>query len=72
MIRPGFLNPALRKDPTDLARDGSVAHRLARRANALVLLDQGAWFKMDSLWVTPKVARAAPIKQFHVSRVTRI
>jgi hypothetical protein len=41
MIRPGFLDPALRKDLTDLARDGSVAHRLARRASALVLLDQG-------------------------------
>ncbi len=41
MIRPGFLDPASRKDLTDLARDGSVAHRLARRANALVLLDQG-------------------------------
>jgi transposase len=25
----------------DLGRDGSVAHRLARRANALVLLDDG-------------------------------
>ena len=24
-----------------MARDGSAAHRLARRANALVLLDQG-------------------------------
>ncbi len=41
MIRPGFLDPASRKDLTDLARDGSVAHRLARRANAPVLLDQG-------------------------------
>ncbi len=41
MIRPGFLDTASRKDLIDLARDGSVAHRLARRANALVLLDQG-------------------------------
>ena len=30
-----------RKDLTELARDGSAAHRLARRANALVLLDDG-------------------------------
>jgi hypothetical protein len=41
MIRAGFLDPESRKDLTELARDGSVAHRLARRANALVLLDQG-------------------------------
>jgi transposase len=41
MIRPGFLDPESRKDLIELARDGSVAHRLARRANALVLLDSG-------------------------------
>jgi transposase len=41
MIRAGFLDPESRRDLIELARDGSVAHRLARRANALVLLDQG-------------------------------
>ena len=41
MIRAGFLDPRSRNDLIDLARDGSVAHRLARRANALVLLDDG-------------------------------
>jgi hypothetical protein len=41
MIRPGFLDAESRKDLTELARDGSAAHRLARRANALVLLDDG-------------------------------
>src|SRR6187551_1439229 len=41
MIRPGFLDTASRQDLIELARDGSVAHRLARRANALVLLDDG-------------------------------
>jgi transposase len=41
MIRAGFLDPESRKDLTELARDGSAAHRLGRRANALVLLDQG-------------------------------
>ena len=41
MIRPGFLDPESRKDLTELARDGSAPHRLARRANALVLLDDG-------------------------------
>ena len=41
MIRRGFLDGESRKDLTELARDGSAAHRLARRANALVLLDDG-------------------------------
>ena len=41
MIRPGFLDTASRQDLIELARDGSAGHRLARRANALVLLDDG-------------------------------
>ena len=41
MIRRGFLDSESRKDLTELARDGSAADRLARRANALVLLDDG-------------------------------
>jgi len=41
MIRPGFLDSVSRQDLIELARDGSAAHRLARRANALVLLDRG-------------------------------
>jgi transposase len=41
MIRAGFLDSESRRDLIELARDGSAAHRLARRANALVLLDQG-------------------------------
>jgi transposase len=41
MIRPGFLDAESRRDLTELAQDGSAAHRLARRANALVLLDDG-------------------------------
>src|SRR6195952_1312224 len=41
MIRAGFLDPESRRDLIELARDGSIPHRLARRANALVLLDQG-------------------------------
>jgi hypothetical protein len=41
MIRAGFLSPEDRADPIALARDGSAAHRLARRANALVLIDAG-------------------------------
>jgi transposase len=41
MIRSGFLDPESRKDLIELARDGSAAHRLARRANAVLLLDDG-------------------------------
>ena len=41
MIRAGFLDAEARQDLIELARDGSVEHRLGRRANALVLLDRG-------------------------------
>ena len=41
MIRPGFLDRESRQDLIELARNGSAAHRLARRTNALVLLDDG-------------------------------
>jgi hypothetical protein len=41
MIRRGFLDPESRQDLIELTRDGSAAHRLARRANALLLLDDG-------------------------------
>ena len=39
MKRQGFLDDESRRDLIELARDGSAAHRLACRANALVLLD---------------------------------
>ena len=41
MIRAGFLSTAERAELIELARNGLVEHRVARRANALVLLDQG-------------------------------
>ena len=41
MIRAGFLSAEERAELIALARDGSAAHRLARRANALALLDEG-------------------------------
>src|SRR3954464_14678467 len=41
MIRGGFLTAEERRDLTELARGGLAEHRLARRANALVLLDRG-------------------------------
>jgi len=62
MIRGGFLSPVDRADLIALARDGSATHRLARRANALVLLDAG--------WSCEKVAGALlldddTIRQWH-------
>jgi len=41
MIQSGFLSEEDRKALTALARDGSSPCRVSRRANALVLLDQG-------------------------------
>jgi transposase len=41
MIRRNFLNAAERKELLGLARDGSAEHRTARRANAILLLDDG-------------------------------
>jgi len=41
MIRRNFLNAAERKELLALARDGSAEHRIARRANAILLLDDG-------------------------------
>jgi transposase len=41
MICAGFLDSESRRDLIELARDGSAAHRLSGRANALVLLDRG-------------------------------
>ena len=37
----GFLSTTERAELIELARNGLVEHRLARRANALALLDQG-------------------------------
>jgi transposase len=41
MIRGGFLSEEDRNKLIALTRDGSAASRLTRRANALVLLDDG-------------------------------
>lgn len=41
MIHSNFLTPEQRRDLTILARKAKVEHRIARRANALVLLDRG-------------------------------
>jgi transposase len=40
-VSPGFLSTAERKELLSLARDGSAEHRIARRANAILLLDDG-------------------------------
>ena len=62
MIRPGFLSVEDRADMVALTRDGSAAHRLARRANALVLLDAG--------WSCERVSQALfvdddTVRQWH-------
>jgi transposase len=41
MIRAGFPDAEAKRGLIGLARDGTAGHRLARRANALVLLDEG-------------------------------
>ena len=41
IIPRGFLSTAERKELLSLARDGSAEHRIARRANAILLLDDG-------------------------------
>ena len=50
MIRGGFLDAEAKRGLIELARDGTAEHRLARRANALVLLDEG--------WSCQRVATA--------------
>ncbi len=41
MIRPGFLSEEERRALVGVARNGLSEHRVARRANAIVLLDDG-------------------------------
>ena len=41
MIRGGFLDPSIRADLIAQVRDGKAETRLTRRANALLLLDDG-------------------------------
>jgi transposase len=50
MIRGGFLSTTERHALTRIARDGLEEHRVARRANAIVLLDKG--------WSCDRVATA--------------
>ena len=50
MIRSGFLSAADRQSLMGIARDGLAEHRVARRANAIVLLDRG--------WSCERVAAA--------------
>ena len=41
MVHAGFLDSESRRDLIEHARDGTIEHWLARRANALLLLDKG-------------------------------
>ena len=60
MISPGFLDSESRHDLIELARDGSAEHRLARRANALLLLDQG--MSRQSITESLPLRKPAPAK----------
>jgi hypothetical protein len=53
-----YLN-RIRRDLIELAPEGSAAHRLARRANALILLDDGMNCNADAGQSTRKPRRAA-------------
>ena len=64
MICAGYLSAEDRADLVALARDGSAAHRLARRANALVLLDDG--------WSCERVASALFVDDETVRRWHRL
>ena len=61
MVRGGYLSAEDRADLIGLARDGSAAHRVARRANALVLLDDG--------WSCERVAAALFVDDETVRRL---
>ena len=64
MIRGGCLSAEDRAELIALARDGSAAHRLARRANALVVLDDG--------WSCERVAAALFVDDETVRRWRRL
>ena len=64
MIRGGCLSAKDRAELIALARDGSAAHRLARRANALVLRDDG--------WSRERVAAALFVDDETVRRRHRL
>src|ERR1700746_2493015 len=50
MIRAGFLDEGTRKELTALVRDGKAESRVTRRANALLVVDDG--------WSCQKTAQA--------------
>jgi hypothetical protein len=45
MRKVGFLTADERQTLMDLSQDGLAPHRLARRANALILLDRGMSYR---------------------------
>ena len=48
MIRGGFLDQTIRADLITLVRNGKAETRLTRRANALLLLDDGMSSRLKS------------------------
>jgi len=79
LLRAGHTDYVINDAALDYMREhalaGTLVHRLTtheQRRFAGKTAWMRAWFKTGGLWVTPKVARAAPTRGFHVSRVTRI
>jgi hypothetical protein len=65
MIRAGFLSREERAELIDLARDGSITHRLARRANAVLRLDESDTNKLSS---APPICSPLWLYGIHASR----
>jgi hypothetical protein len=69
MIRGGFLPPEDRTDLIALARDGSVAHRLGRRANALVAcVNQFEWDRVIRLVALLATEATMAVKEILVKK----
>ena len=61
MANCNFLSPADRAILVEIARDGLEEHRIARRANALILLDRGMKFE-EVAQDTGRVVRRARLR----------
>ena len=60
MIRGGFLDPGTRQELITLVRDGKAEMRLGRRANALLLLNDGlSWLQRQTMRVDRCATRRA-------------
>ena len=72
MIRGNFLTPEQRRSLTILARKATAEHRVARRANALVLLDRGKSCEEGIRHATSTLSLTAAAGQIGVERQRRV